>query len=92
MSAAQRKQASVTALVVPMSKNETGYPFMQSYIFQKNKHIHFNHVRIMKNQVSQKPGNMHLTCKAEILPGVICNAQLEEMFKVNSVSLLKRKH
>lgn len=27
----------------------------------------------------------------ETLPDVICNAQLEEMFKVNSVSLLKKK-
>ena len=37
MSAAHRKQASATALVVPVSKNETGYPLMQSYFFLKRQ-------------------------------------------------------
>ena len=33
LNAAQRKQASASALVVPMSKNETGYPVMGSHFF-----------------------------------------------------------
>lgn len=34
LNAAQRKQASASALVVPMSKNETGYPVMGSHFFK----------------------------------------------------------